>query len=78
MCKSESIYRHRNIGETADGIVTFTALYLFCFYFLVLYHDARNEGGRGVLQGAVFLPFKLPDSESCNVFTLALPVRTWA
>lgn len=38
----------------------------------VLYPDARHEGGRGVLQGAVFLPFKLPDGEACHGFHVGL------
>ena len=38
----------------------------------VLYSDARHEGGRGVLQGAVFLPFKLPDGEACHGFHVGL------
>ncbi len=38
----------------------------------VLYPYARHEGGRGVLQGAVFLPFKLPDGEACYGFHVSL------
>ena len=38
----------------------------------VLYPDARHEGGRGVLQGAVFLPFKLSDGEARHDFHVRL------
>ena len=38
----------------------------------VLYPDARHEGGRGVLQGAVFFPFKLLDGEACHGFHVGL------
>ena len=38
----------------------------------VFYPDARHEGGRGVLQGAVFLPFKLSNGEACYGFHVGL------
>lgn len=42
----------------------------------VLYPDARHENGRIVLQGAIFLPLKLPDGKPVTVFSSVLPVCT--